>query len=428
MSKISLIKAREILDSRGNPTIEVDVELDDGALGRAAVPSGASTGTREAVELRDQDEKRFHGKGIRTVVDNVTKIIAPEMIGVNVLDQRKIDRMLIALDGTKNKSRLGANAILGVSLAAAKAAANSLNIPLFKYIGGVNSYELPVPMMNILNGGKHADNTVDIQEFMIMPIGADSFLTALRMCSEVYHTLKTVIKDKGFSTAVGDEGGFAPDLATNEDALKLIVEAIEKTGYRPGEDVSIALDPAASEFYVDGKYVFQGENLSRSSEEMIDLYADWINRYPIISLEDGLSEDDWNGWASLTAKLGSKVQLVGDDIFVTNPEIFKEGIQKNIANSILIKLNQIGTLSETLDTIQMAQKANYTTVISHRSGETEDTTMADIAVALSLGQIKSGAPCRMERIAKYNQLVRIEEMLGDDAIFKGKDIFYNIRK
>ena len=428
MSKISLIKVREILDSRGNPTIEVDVELDDGALGRAAVPSGASTGTREAVELRDQDEKRFHGKGIRTVVDNVTKIIAPEMNGINVLDQRKIDRMLIALDGTKNKSRLGANAILGVSLAAAKAAANSLNIPLFKYIGGVNSYELPVPMMNILNGGKHADNTVDIQEFMIMPIGADSFSTALRMCSEVYHTLKTVIKDKGFSTAVGDEGGFAPDLATNEDALKLIVEAIEKTGYRPGEDVSIALDPAASEFYVDGKYVFQGENLSRSSEEMIDLYADWINRYPIISLEDGLSEDDWNGWASLTAKLGSKVQLVGDDIFVTNPEIFKEGIRKNIANSILIKLNQIGTLSETLDTIQMAQKANYTTVISHRSGETEDTTMADIAVALNLGQIKSGAPCRMERIAKYNQLVRIEEMLGDDAIFKGKDIFYNIRK
>lgn len=428
MSKISLIKAREILDSRGNPTVEVDVELDDGASGRAAVPSGASTGTREAVELRDQDEKRFHGKGIRTVVDNVTKIITPEMIGVNVLDQRKIDRMLIALDGTKNKSRLGANAILGVSLAAAKAAANSLNIPLFKYIGGVNSYELPVPMMNILNGGKHADNTVDIQEFMIMPIGADSFATALRMCSEVYHTLKTVIKDKGLSTAVGDEGGFAPDLATNEDALKLIVEAIEKTGYRPGEDVSIALDPAASEFYVDGKYVFQGENLSRSSEEMIDLYGDWINRYPIISLEDGLSEDDWNGWASLTAKLGSKVQLVGDDIFVTNPEIFKEGIQKNIANSILIKLNQIGTLSETLDTIQMAQKANYTTVISHRSGETEDTTMADIAVALNLGQIKSGAPCRMERIAKYNQLVRIEEMLGDDAIFKGKDIFYNIRK
>lgn len=423
MSKISLVKAREILDSRGNPTIEVDIELDDGMMGRAAVPSGASTGTREAVELRDNDKKRFHGKGVQTVVNNVTKIIAPEMIGVDVLDQRKIDRMLIALDGTKNKSRLGANAILGVSLAAAKAAANSLNIPLFKYIGGANAYELPVPMMNILNGGKHADNTVDVQEFMIMPIGADSFATALRMCSEVYQTLKTVIKGKGFSTAVGDEGGFAPNLATNEDALKLIVEAIAKTGYQPGKDVSIALDPAASEFYIDGKYVFEGEKISRNSEEMVALYSDWISKYPIISLEDGLAEDDWDGWASLTAKLGSKVQVVGDDIFVTNPEILKQGIQKNIANSILIKLNQIGTLSETLDTIQMAHKANYTTVISHRSGETEDTAMADIAVALNLGQIKSGAPCRAERIAKYNQLMRIEELLGESAVFKGKDIF-----
>lgn len=427
MPKISGVQAREILDSRGNPTIEVDIELDDGATGRAAVPSGASTGTKEAVELRDNDKKRFHGKGVRTVVGNVTKIIAPEIIGTDVLEQRKIDRMLIELDGTKNKSKLGANAILGVSLAAARAAANSLNIPLFKYIGGTNACELPVPMMNILNGGKHADNTVDVQEFMIMPIGADCFSTALRMCSEVYHTLKAVLKDKGMNTAVGDEGGFAPDLATNEDALKLIVEAIEKTGYMPGKDVSIALDPAASEFYIDGKYVFESEKISRSSEEMIGMYSQWLSKYPIVSLEDGLAEDDWNGWASLTAKLGNKVQLVGDDIFVTNPEILKEGIQKNVANSILIKLNQIGTLSETLDTIEMAHKANYTTVISHRSGETEDTTMADVAVALNAGQVKSGAPCRIERIAKYNQLMRIEQMLGDSAVFKGKDAFYSIK-
>ncbi len=428
MSKISSVKAREILDSRGNPTVEVDVELDNGFVGRAAVPSGASTGTREAVELRDNDKCRFHGKGVKTVVDNVTKIIAPEIAGIDILEQRKIDQLLIALDGTKNKSRLGANAILGVSLAAAKAASHFLNIPLFKYIGGTNAYELPVPMMNILNGGKHADNTVDIQEFMIMPIGADSFAAALRMCAEVYQTLKTVIKGRGMSTAVGDEGGFAPDLATNEDALKLIVEAIEKTGYKPGEDVSIALDPAASEFYIDGKYVFQGEKVSRSSEEMIALYSEWISKYPIVSLEDGLSEDDWDGWASLTAKLGSKLQLVGDDIFVTNPEILREGISRNIANSILIKLNQIGTLSETLDTIQIAHKAGYTTVISHRSGETEDTTMADVAVAVNAGQIKSGAPCRTERIVKYNQLMRIEEILGGRAAFKGKEVFYNVKK
>ncbi len=422
MSKIYSVKAREILDSRGNPTVEVDVELENGIMGRAAVPSGASTGTREAVELRDNDKSRFHGKGVKTVVDNVTKIIAPEITGLDVLEQRKIDRTLIALDGTKNKSRLGANAILGVSMAAAKAASSFLNIPLFKYIGGSNAYELPVPMMNILNGGKHADNNVDIQEFMIMPIGADSFATALRMCAEVYQTLKNVIKNRGMSTAVGDEGGFAPDLATNEDALKLIVEAIEKTGYKPGEDVSIALDPAASEFYMDGKYVFQGEKVSRSSGEMIDLYSEWISKYPIVSIEDGLSENDWEGWASLTSKLGGKVQLVGDDIFVTNPEILREGISKNIANSILIKLNQIGSLSETLDTIQMAHKAGYTTVISHRSGETEDTAMADVAVAVNAGQIKSGAPCRTERIVKYNQLLRIEELLGSSALFKGKAI------
>ncbi|MEA5016543.1 MAG: phosphopyruvate hydratase [Candidatus Limiplasma sp.] len=419
MSKINLIKAREILDSRGNPTVEVDVVLDNGAMGRAAVPSGASTGTREAIELRDHDKTKYQGKGVQTVVDNVATLIAPELVGFDVLQQRKIDRRLLELDGTKNKSKLGANAILGVSLAAAKAAANSLNIPLFRYLGGANAYELPVPMMNILNGGKHADNTVDVQEFMIMPNGADSFATALRMCAEVYQTLKGVIKDRGMSTAVGDEGGFAPDLATNEDALKLIVEAIEKSGYRPGDDISIALDPAASEFYVDGKYVFAGEKVSRSSDEMIDLYADWLRKYPIISLEDGLSELDWDGWARLTAKLGGKLQLVGDDIFVTNPEILQEGIQKGIGNSILIKLNQIGSLSETLDTIQMAQKAGYTAVVSHRSGETEDATIADVAVAVNAGQIKSGAPCRSERIAKYNQLLRIEELLGPSALFRG---------
>lgn len=427
MSKISTVRAREILDSRGNPTVEVDIELDNGIIGRAAVPSGASTGSKEAVELRDNDKNRFHGKGVTTVVDNVTNIIAPEILGVNVLDQRMIDHTLIALDGTKNKSRLGANAILGVSLAAARAASNSLNLPLFKYIGGTNSYELPVPMMNILNGGKHADNTVDVQEFMIMPLGANSFSTALRMCAEVYQTLKIVIKDRGMSTAVGDEGGFAPNLTSNEDALKLIVEAIEKTGYRPGKDISIAIDPAASEFYIDGRYVFQGENVSRNSNEMISLYSEWIDKYPIVSLEDGLSEDDWDGWEALTKNLGSKIQLVGDDIFVTNPEILKEGISRGIANSILIKLNQIGTLSETMDTIQLAQKANYTTVISHRSGETEDTTMADVAVAVNAGQIKSGAPCRIERIMKYNQLLRIEEILGDSAVFKGKSIFYSIK-
>ncbi len=419
MPKITSVKAREILDSRGNPTVEVDIVLDSGALGRAAVPSGASTGSREAIELRDQDKKRYLGKGVRNVVDHVSTLIAPALIGVSALEQRKLDRILLDLDGTPNKSKLGANAILGVSLAAAKAAANSLNLPLFRYLGGANAYQLPVPMMNILNGGKHADNTVDVQEFMIMPNGADSFATALRMCAEVYQTLKGVLKARGMSTAVGDEGGFAPDLATNEDALKLIVEAIEKSGYRPGEDISIALDPAASEFYVDGKYVFEGEKVSRSSDEMIDLYADWLSKYPIISLEDGLSEGDWEGWARLTARLGGKLQLVGDDIFVTNPEILREGIRKGIGNSILIKLNQIGTLSETLDTIQMAHKAGYTAVVSHRSGETEDATIADVAVAVNAGQIKSGAPCRSERIAKYNQLLRIEELLGDSALFRG---------
>lgn len=427
MAKISSVKAREILDSRGNPTVEVEVVLDSQVVGRAAVPSGASTGTREAIELRDGDPARFHGKGVQTVVENVRSVIAPELIGFDPLEQRKIDRLLLDLDGTKNKSRLGANALLGVSLAAAKAAAASVGLPLFRYLGGVNAYELPVPMMNILNGGKHADNTVDVQEFMIMPVGADSFPNALRMCAEVYQTLKSVLKGRGMSTAVGDEGGFAPDLATNEDALRLIMESIEKAGYRPGEDVSIALDPASSEFYEDGKYVFKGEKISRTSEEMIALYSDWVSRYPIVSLEDGLAENDWDGWAALTAKLGGKIQLVGDDIFVTNPEILKEGIRRHIGNSILIKLNQIGTLSETLDTVQMAHKAGYTAVVSHRSGETEDTTIADISVAVNAGQIKSGAPCRSERIVKYNQLLRIEELLGASALYRGRDTFYNVK-
>ena len=428
MPNISFVKAREILDSRGNPTVEVDIGLDNGVAGRAAVPSGASTGSREAIELRDKDKSRYGGKGVLTAVENITKIIAPEIFGIDIREQRKIDRLLIDLDGTKNKSRLGANAILGVSLAAANAAANSLNIPLFEYLGGGDACLLPVPMMNILNGGMHADNTVDIQEFMIMPAGADTFAAALRMCAEVYQTLKTVLKGRGMNTGVGDEGGFAPNLAANEDALKLIVEAIEKAGYKQGEDVCIALDPAASEFYSDGKYVFKGEKTSRSAEEMIALYAEWIEKYPIISIEDGLAENDWSGWESLTAKLGGKIQLVGDDIFVTNPEILKEGIRRNIANSVLIKLNQIGTLSETLDTIKMAQNAGYTAVVSHRSGETEDTAIADIAVAVNAGLIKSGAPCRTERIAKYNRLLRIEEMLGEKARFGGRGVFGNQKK
>lgn len=423
MSKIQSVKAREILDSRGNPTVEVDVLLDNQVLGRAAVPSGASTGSKEAIELRDHDKARYSGKGVLTAVKNVNAVIAPEIVGLDVLEQRRLDRLLISLDGTKNKSRLGANAILGVSLAAAKAAANDLNLPLFRYLGGAGACELPIPMMNILNGGKHADNSVDVQEFMIVPTGADCFSTALKMCAEVYQTLKAVIRGRGMSTGVGDEGGFAPNLATNEDALRLIVEAIEKAGYRPGEDISIALDPASSEFYADEHYVFRDENISRGSEEMIALYSDWVGRYPIISLEDGMAENDWDGWSALTARLGGKTQLVGDDVFVTNPELLRQGIRRHVANSILIKLNQIGTLSETLDTIQLAHKAGYTAVISHRSGETEDTTIADLAVAVNAGQIKSGAPCRTERIAKYNRLLRIEELLGDEAVFRGKENF-----
>jgi enolase len=420
MSKISQVKAREILDSRGNPTVEVDVILENGVMGRACVPSGASTGAREALELRDGDKKRYGGKGVLKPVENVNKIIAKELTGLDVFEQRKIDKLMIDLDGTHNKSKLGANAILGVSLAVARAAAADLNVPLFRYIGGINAHEMPVPMMNILNGGAHADNNIDMQEFMIMPVGAKNFSDAVRMCSEVYMVLLKLIKDKGLSTGVGNEGGFAPDLSGNEEALKLIVEAISKAGYKPGDDISIALDPASSELYSEGKYRLEGEGKVYTTDEMIDLYVDWVEKYPIVSIEDGLAENDWEGWAKLTEKLGSKIQLVGDDIFVTNPQILKEGIRKGVGNSILVKLNQIGTLSETMDTIGIAQKAKYTTVISHRSGETEDTTIADIAVAVNAGQIKTGAPSRSERTAKYNQLLRIEEYLGDTSAYRGK--------
>jgi enolase len=418
MSKILDVKAREILDSRGNPTVEVDVLTEDGALGRAAVPSGASTGTLEALEKRDGDKKRYQGKGVKNVVVDAFKEIAPKLKGMEVTGQRTIDSALLALDGTKNKSRLGANAILGASLAAAHAAAEDLYVPLYRYIGGADAHVLPAPMMNILNGGKHADNNVDVQEFMIMPLGAKNFSEALRICAEVYQTLKGVVRGKGMSTGVGDEGGFAPDLKNNEEALQLIVEAIKKAGYVPGQDVFIALDPAASEFYEDGFYKFDGQK--KTSQDMIALYEDWVNRYPIVSIEDGLSEMDWDGWAELTKRLGKKIQLVGDDLFVTNVEILKKGIEKGVANSILIKLNQIGSLSETLETIRVAQRAGYAAVVSHRSGETEDTTLADLAVAVNAGQIKSGAPCRTERVAKYNQLLRIEEALGSSAAFLGR--------
>ena len=424
MPKIKTIAAREIIDSRGNPTVEVDVKLDDGAWGRAAVPSGASTGSREALELRDGD-KRYLGKGVKKAVENVNTKIHPALVGHDAFDQRGIDNTMITLDGTHDKSNLGANAILGVSLAAAQAAANSLGIPLYRYIGGPNARVLPMPMMNILNGGKHADNSVDIQEFMIMPVGACGFAEAMRMCAEVYHTLKSVIHKKGMSTGVGDEGGFAPDLATNEDALCLIMEAIEKAGYTPGDDIAIALDIASSELYseAEGKYVFAGEKLSRTSDEMIELYASWLDKYPIVSIEDGLAEGDWKGWAALTAELGHRVQLVGDDVFVTNPSILKEGIEKGVGNSVLVKVNQVGSLTETLDTVDLAHRNGYTAVLSHRSGETEDTTIAHLAVALNAGQIKSGAPCRSERVAKYNELLRIEESLGKEAAYLGRKAF-----
>ncbi|MGA1864089.1 MAG: phosphopyruvate hydratase [bacterium] len=429
MGDIAGVQAREILDSRGNPTIEVDVYLDSGCFGRAAVPSGASTGEREAVELRDGDKKRFLGKGVTKAVSNVNGAIADRILGLESADQPFLDKVLIELDGTENKSKLGANAILGVSLAAAKASAKEAGLPLFQYIGGVNAKELPVPMMNILNGGSHADNNVDIQEFMIMPVGAGCFADALRMGSEVFHALKKILKNKGFSTGVGDEGGFAPDLKSNEQALDVIMEAITQAGYQAGKDIYLALDVAASELYEKGKYFLRAEKKpERSSEDMISFYEDLVNRYPIISIEDGLSQNDWSGWELLTKKLGQKIQVVGDDIFVTNTKILKQGIDRGVANSILIKLNQIGTLTETLDAIEMAKRAGYTCVVSHRSGETEDTTIADVVVATNTGQIKTGSVSRSDRIAKYNQLLRIEEELGEVAGFRGLEVFYNLKK
>jgi enolase len=421
------IYAREILDSRGNPTIEVDVLLESGVLGRAAVPSGASTGEREALELRDGDKSRYLGKGVQKAVDNVNEKICDALIGWEVTDQAGIDAKLLELDGTETKSNLGANALLGVSLACARAAAEESGLPFYQYLGGPNAKELPLPMMNILNGGAHADNNVDIQEFMIMPAGAPSFKEALRMGAEIFHALKKVLKDKGYNTAVGDEGGFAPNLGSNEEALQVIMEAIEAAGYKAGEEILLALDVAASEIYSDGKYNFANEEQAlKTAEETVAFYADLVERYPIISIEDGLAENDWDGWKIMTDKLGDKIQIVGDDLFVTNSKILKEGIEKGIANSILIKVNQIGTLTETLEAIEMAKRAGYTCVISHRSGETEDSTIADLAVATNAGQIKTGSLCRTDRICKYNQLLRIEDELEGVSIFNGKDVFYNL--
>ena len=414
---IAEVKAREILDSRGNPTIEVDLILEDGAFGSAAVPSGASTGENEAVELRDGDPARFQGKGVLKAVENVTNEIRPAVLGMNALDQPGLDQMLIDLDGSRNKGNLGANAILGVSLAAAKACAVELGLPLYRYLGGVDARRLPMPMMNILNGGAHADNNVDIQEFMIMPVGACCFCEALRMGSEIFHTLKKVLKGMGLNTSVGDEGGFAPNLSSNEEALKVIVQAIEEAGYEPGGNVWIALDPAASSFYKNGVYDLKGEGTKKSAEQMVDFYEDLVTRYPIISIEDGLDENDWDGWTILTERLASRIQLVGDDIFVTNVELLTRGIENGIANSILIKLNQIGTLTETISAVNLASANGYTSVVSHRSGETEDTTIADFVVALGTGQIKTGSVSRTDRIAKYNQLLRIEEDLGNSALY-----------
>ncbi|MDR3295583.1 MAG: phosphopyruvate hydratase [Clostridiales Family XIII bacterium] len=426
---IESVKAREVLDSRGNPTVEVEITLTHGTTGRAIVPSGASTGVHEAVELRDGDKSRYLGKGVLTAVKNVNEIIGKELIGLCPQDQAAIDRRLIELDGTPNKGRLGANAILGVSLAAAHAAANSLRLPLYRYLGGVGGKTLPAPMMNILNGGQHADNTVDIQEFMVMPVGAASFREGLRMGAEVFHSLKAVLKGRGLNTAVGDEGGFAPDLATNEEAIRVIIEAIEKAGYKPGEHIRIALDVAASEMY-DAKtkvYNLEGEGVKKTAEEMVAYYETLAGKYPVISIEDGLAEDDWEGWKLLTDRLGKKIQLVGDDLFVTNTERLAKGITQGIANSILIKVNQIGTLTETLDAIEMAKKAGYTAIVSHRSGETEDVTIADIVVAANAGQIKTGSLSRTDRVAKYNQLLRIEEALGPAGVYAGNQAFYNLR-
>ncbi len=423
------VLAREVLDSRGNPTVEVEVHLECGVMGKAMVPSGASTGAFEAVELRDGDKERYLGKGVLKAVENVNEEITPEIIGMDALDQLGIDKTLIELDGTPNKGRLGANAILGVSIAVADAAAQALEIPLFQYIGGVNAKTLPVPMMNILNGGKHADNNVDIQEFMIMPVGANTFREALRMGAEIFHNLKKVLQQKGLNTAVGDEGGFAPNLTSNEEALSVIVEAIEKAGYVPGEDIVLALDVAATELYneKENNYNLAGEGVVKTAEEMVDFYEKLASKYPIISIEDGLSEDDWSGWKILTDRLGRKVQLVGDDLFVTNTERLKKGIENSTSNSILIKLNQIGTITETLDAIEMAKRAGYTAVVSHRSGETEDVTIADLVVAVNAGQIKTGAPSRTDRVAKYNQLLRIEEWLDVTSKYAGMDAFYNLR-
>ena len=427
MAMITEVYAREILDSRGNPTVEVEVILEDGAVGRAAVPSGASTGVHEAVELRDGDKERYLGKGVTKAVDNVNDIIAEALIGLEATRQTEIDELLVRLDGTPNKGRLGANAILGVSMAVASAAASSVGLPLYLYLGGVAAKELPVPMMNILNGGEHADNNVDIQEFMIMPVGAKSFSEALRMNAEIYHNLKALLKEKGLSTALGDEGGFAPNLKNNAEAIEVILEAVVKAGYKPEKDIVIALDVASSEMYKDGKYHLEGEGLVKTSEEMVEYLADLCEKYPIISIEDGLAEDDWAGWKLLTKKIGKKVQLVGDDLFVTNEERLVQGINKGVANAILIKVNQIGTLTETFNAIETAKRAGYTCIISHRSGETEDTTLADIAVAVNAGQIKTGAPARTDRVAKYNQLLRIEEDLGKAAKYNGKKVFYNIK-
>jgi len=421
------VMAREILDSRGNPTIEVDVILEDGTLGRAAVPSGASTGAHEAVELRDGDKSRYAGKGVLTAVDNVNDKISPEIVDMDVTDQRSIDLRMIDIDGTDNKNNLGANAILGVSLAVAKAAANSLGLPLYQYIGGVNAHTLPVPMMNILNGGKHADTNVDLQEFMVMPVGAESFSEALRMGAEIFHALRKVLKGRGLSTGYGDEGGFAPSLSTNEEAIEVIIEAIAQAGFQAGEDVYIALDPAATEFFEDGKYHLKGEGKVLTGAEMVDYYARWVDKYPILSIEDACAEDDWDTWKLLTDRIGGHVQLVGDDLFVTNTARLERGIASGTTNSILIKVNQIGSLTETLEAIEMAKRAGYTAVVSHRSGETEDATIADIVVATNAGQIKTGAPNRTDRVAKYNQLLRIEEELGDGAVYAGRRAFYNLR-
>jgi enolase len=428
MTSIEEIVAREILDSRGNPTVEVEVELECGAIGRAAVPSGASTGVHEAVELRDGDPGRYGGKGVLKAVENVNSMLSDELWGFDALNQVALDEYLIELDGTPNKGRLGANAILGVSLATAKAAAAALGLPLYRYIGGVSARTLPVPMMNILNGGKHAVDGPDLQEFMAMPVGASSFAEALRWGAETYHALKKVLKNKGYSTGVGDEGGFAPSLKSNEEAVELIIEAVQQAGYEPGRDIFVALDPAASEVFEDGKYVLKKEGRTLSGVQMVEFYEDWVKKYPIISIEDGLAEDDWDAWALMNERLGKRVQIMGDDLLVTNVERLKLGIERKAGNSILIKLNQIGTLTETLAAIEMAKRAKWTAVVSHRSGETEDTTISDLAVAVNGGQIKTGAPCRSDRVAKFNHLLRIEEELGDMAVYAGMGAFYNLER